>query len=71
MKQDDTPTQGEQQVYWVVQRNRKTGTVITFASFANPADAFHHKAKLEAVTDPDATLEKIIIEIVIGPDPPG
>jgi hypothetical protein len=34
----------------VVQRSDQTGTLITFVSFADYADAERHKAQLEAIS---------------------
>ena len=34
-------------LYWVVQRDAKTGTLITFRSFEDYDDAERHKANLE------------------------
>jgi hypothetical protein len=39
-------------LHWVVQRDAKTGALITFASFADYKDATRRKAELEAVGDP-------------------
>jgi hypothetical protein len=37
-------------LHWVVQRSDQTGTLITFVSFADYADAERHKAQLEAIS---------------------
>jgi hypothetical protein len=38
--------------HWVVQRNARTGALITYRSFADYADALRHKAELEVTADP-------------------
>ena len=39
-------------LHWVVQRNARTGALVTFKSFADYADALRHKSELEAMGDP-------------------
>jgi hypothetical protein len=45
--------------HWVVQRGTQTGTLITFKSFADYADALRHKVELETISDPSMTLVAI------------
>ena len=49
-------------LYWVVQRNARTGTLMTFRSFTDYADAERHKAKLEDLGDPNEKIIEVTIE---------
>jgi hypothetical protein len=49
-------------LHWLVQRNALTGVLITFASFADYADAMKHKAELEAIADPLGRTSVVAIE---------
>ena len=49
-------------LYWVVQRDAKTGALITFRSFKDYGDAERHKANLEEA--PDSHTSTITIETI-------
>lgn len=49
-------------LHWVVQRNAKTGDLITYRSFTDYADALRHKAELEAIVDQLASVNVLAIE---------
>ena len=49
-------------LYWVVQRNARTGTLMTFRSFTDYADAERHKAKLEDLGDPNEKIIEVILK---------
>ena len=55
-------------LFWVVQRDAKTGTLITFRSFADYADAKRHKAALEEA--PGSDISTITIENTSTPQSP-
>jgi hypothetical protein len=42
-------------LYWVVQRDARTGALITFRSFADYGDAAKHKAELEEAAASDSS----------------
>ena len=49
-------------LYWVVQRDAKTGELLTFKSFADYQDAERHKAQLEEVGAADEQMIELSIE---------
>ena len=53
---------GSTELYWVVQRNSKTGALITFRSFPDYADALKHKTELEAIADTRNRVSVVAIE---------
>ena len=55
-------------LYWVVQRDAKTGTLITFRSFADYGDAEKHKAELQEA--PGSETSTVTIETISVPGSP-
>jgi hypothetical protein len=56
-------------LHWVVQREAKTGTLITFISFADYKDAERHKAELEEIAESD-TITNVTVEALPIPQSP-
>ena len=57
-------------LHWVVQRDAKTGVLITFVCFANYEDAKRREAELEAVGDHlDHTAVVAIESLPVGVSP--
>ena len=57
-------------LHWVVQRDAKTGVLITFVCFAAYKDAERRKAELDAVVDPlDYTVVVAIESLPVGAFP--
>ena len=46
-------------LHWVVQRDAKTGALITFRSFADYSDAERHRAELEKALGSNTSTVKI------------
>jgi hypothetical protein len=46
-------------LFWVVQRDARTGALITFRSFADYGDAEKHKAELEEARGSETSTVKI------------
>ena len=49
-------------LHWVVQRDDKTGDLITFKSFADCMDAKRRRAELEAFADPLGRTNVVAVE---------
>lgn len=57
-------------LHWVVQRDAKTGVLITFVCFADYGDAERRKVELEAIGDPlDQTVVVAIESHPVGAFP--
>jgi hypothetical protein len=57
-------------LHWVVQRDAKTGALITFTSFVDYPDAERHRAKLlEIVAHDDQTIVVTIETLTIPQSP--
>jgi hypothetical protein len=49
-------------LHWMVQRDDKTGDLITFKSFADYMEAKRRKAELEAFADPSGRTNVVAVE---------
>jgi hypothetical protein len=59
-------------LFWVVQRNAQTGTLITYRSFADYAEALKHKVELDASNQLPNHLSIVTIEsLAVGEFPKG
>jgi hypothetical protein len=57
-------------LHWVVQRDAKTGALITFASFVDYPNAERHRAELLEIVAPDDQTIVVTIETLTIPQSP-